>query len=158
MEGRSDRGHRRPGERRPAARRSLVHKSSVSCTGERGERCRREVRARRGARQRRTTAPLAGYIRVSTTEQGDNGVGLEAQLAELAHVCTGCGLLLGRVYKDVASGGSLDGWRDLRRALAAVTRAMPLASSCRALTASAVPSTTSRACSGAPDEKAGSSS
>lgn len=41
---------------------------------------------------------------------------------ELAEVCAGRGLLLGPVFKDVASGGSLAGRRDLRRALAAVRR------------------------------------
>ncbi|HXA29434.1 MAG TPA: recombinase family protein [Candidatus Angelobacter sp.] len=122
MEGRSDRRHRRPGERRPAARRPLVHKSSVSCTQQQGEARRRTVGTRRGARRSRAGAPLAGYIRVSTTEQGEDGAGLEAQLAELAQACAGRGLLLGRVYRDVASGGSLDGRRDLRRALAAIRR------------------------------------
>lgn len=124
MEGRSDRRPRRPGERRPAVRRPLVHKSSVSCTEEAAgaRRQKKPGASRRGARGRRTGAPLAGYIRVSTAEQGEHGAALEAQLAELAQACAGRGLPLGPVFKDVASGGSLAGRRDLRRALAAVRR------------------------------------
>lgn len=115
------------GSRHRAARpqrtrqRPLVHKSSVTCTRkQRGSR-RRGI-SRRGARQRRAAAPLVGYVRVSTAEQGDKGAGLAAQLAYLAEVCAGRGLALGPVYKDVASGGSLNGRRDLRRALAAIRR------------------------------------
>lgn len=107
--------------RQRRAERDLVHKTSGSSTGRARPR-KKPSAGRRGARRRRTGAPLAGYVRVSTTEQGEHGAGLEAQLVELTQVCAGRGLALGPVFKDVASGGSLAGRRDLRRALAAVRR------------------------------------
>ncbi len=123
MGGSSQKRSRGAGLDRRSANGRLVHKSSVSCTRQQGEGRKRTANStRRGARRRRGSAPLAGYIRVSTAEQGENGAGLEARLAELSRACAGRGPLLGRVYKDVTNGGSLDGRRDLRRALAAIRR------------------------------------
>lgn len=46
-----------------------------------------------------------GYLRVSTTKQGESGLGLEAQEAKLREYCETNGLELSQVFTDVLSGG-----------------------------------------------------
>lgn len=64
--------------------------------------------------------PVVGYARVSTTEQGDSGLGLAAQEATIRAACRARGLELLRLHQDIASGGSLDGRPELAAALATV--------------------------------------
>lgn len=47
---------------------------------------------------------LIGYIRVSTQEQGESGLGLEAQVAAISAYTQSTGGELVKVYKDVESG------------------------------------------------------
>lgn len=49
-----------------------------------------------------------GYIRVSTNEQADSGVGLAAQTAAIQAECARRGWQLVEIYRDTASGKSLD--------------------------------------------------
>ena len=51
---------------------------------------------------------MIGYCRVSTEEQGQSGLGLEAQRASIAAECERRNWILVRVEEDVASGGRLD--------------------------------------------------
>lgn len=53
-------------------------------------------------------ARVVGYVRVSTDEQGESGLGLEAQRQAIAAECERRGWLLVRVEEDVASGSKLD--------------------------------------------------
>lgn len=46
----------------------------------------------------------AGYIRVSTVEQGESGAGLDAQQAAIERECAHRGLELAQVFRDVESG------------------------------------------------------
>jgi|HubBroStandDraft_4_1064222.scaffolds.fasta_scaffold05032_10 DNA invertase Pin-like site-specific DNA recombinase len=50
---------------------------------------------------------VAGYVRVSTEEQGISGAGLEAQRAAIQSECTRRGWELLAIFEDVASGKSL---------------------------------------------------
>jgi DNA invertase Pin-like site-specific DNA recombinase len=60
---------------------------------------------------------VVGYTRVSTQEQGDSGLGLEAQRAAIVLYCTQRGWTLDTVYQDVASGAKLAGRPELDQAL-----------------------------------------
>ncbi len=60
---------------------------------------------------------VLGYVRVSTTEQGRSGLGLEAQRAAIVAACAGRGWELVTTYQDIASGKSTNGRHELRRAL-----------------------------------------
>ena len=46
-----------------------------------------------------------GYIRVSTEEQADSGLGLEAQRQRIRHYCELKGLKLGEIYEDPGLSG-----------------------------------------------------
>ena len=61
------------------------------------------------ARPRKPREPLTyGYIRVSTDEQADRGVGAEAQRAAVREVCERKGLVLHELVEDLGwSGGTL---------------------------------------------------
>ena len=61
-----------------------------------------------------------GYTRVSTGEQGDSGLGLEAQRDAIRAECDRQGWQLVDIYEDVASGGSTRKRPELARALQAV--------------------------------------
>ena len=61
-----------------------------------------------------------GYTRVSTGEQGDSGLGLEAQRDAIRAECERHGWQLVDIYEDVASGGSTRKRPELARALQAV--------------------------------------
>ena len=50
---------------------------------------------------------VVGYIRVSTSEQGENGLGLEAQRTAIQASCEGRGWTLLRIEEDVLSGRTL---------------------------------------------------
>ena len=68
-----------------------------------------------------TTERVVGYIRVSTEEQADSGLGLEAQRSAIENECLRRGWELAEVYEDAgASGKSLTGRPALQQALAAV--------------------------------------
>lgn len=56
----------------------------------------------------RTGTKVIGYVRVSTREQGDSGLGLAAQRAAITAECTRRGWVLERIYEDVASGKDTD--------------------------------------------------
>jgi len=63
-----------------------------------------------------------GYVRVSTDEQAESGLGLEAQRAAIEGECTRRGWDLVEVFQDAgASGKSLNGRPALKRALEAVS-------------------------------------
>lgn len=59
-----------------------------------------------------------GYIRVSTVDQLDSGAGLEAQRQTIESEAAHRGWELLEVYQDAASGKSLNGRHELKRALA----------------------------------------
>ena len=61
---------------------------------------------------------VLAYVRVSTGEQGDSGLGLEAQREAIGAECQRRGWELVEIYQDVASGKSLNGRGELARALA----------------------------------------
>ncbi len=50
---------------------------------------------------------VVGYVRVSTAEQADSGLGLEAQRQAIQDACKGRGWVLEAVYEDAASGRGL---------------------------------------------------
>lgn len=52
----------------------------------------------------RTGSKVIGYIRVSTREQGESGLGLAAQRAAITGECERRGWPLEHIYQDVASG------------------------------------------------------
>lgn len=61
---------------------------------------------------------VVGYVRVSTTEQGDSGAGLEAQRQAIRDEVSRRGWKLDRIEEDVASAKSTNGRPGLERALA----------------------------------------
>jgi DNA invertase Pin-like site-specific DNA recombinase len=64
---------------------------------------------------------VIGYVRVSTEEQADSGLGLEAQRAAIRAECTRRGWELATIYEDAgASGKSLKGRPALAEALSAL--------------------------------------
>jgi DNA invertase Pin-like site-specific DNA recombinase len=65
--------------------------------------------------QAQTTA--VAYIRVSTREQGESGLGLDAQAAAITEACERRGWPLAHVYRDIASGKSRNGRPGLAAAL-----------------------------------------
>ena len=71
--------------------------------------------------EKATTHPtiVAGYIRVSTEEQGDSGLGLAAQRARIEAEVARRGWTIVEVFTDVASGKSLAGRDGLAAALVA---------------------------------------
>jgi DNA invertase Pin-like site-specific DNA recombinase len=58
-----------------------------------------------------------GYIRVSTADQGDTGAGLEAQSQAIEQAAQQRRWKLLGIYPDVASGRTLNGRKELERAL-----------------------------------------
>jgi DNA invertase Pin-like site-specific DNA recombinase len=62
---------------------------------------------------------VIGYARVSTDEQGQSGLGLEAQRQAIVDACAQRGWKLLEIQQDVASGGSRKKRPGLERALAA---------------------------------------
>ncbi len=63
-----------------------------------------------------------GYCRVSTREQGDSGLGLEAQREAIEHACAARGWHLLAIHEDVISGGKAFASRSgVKAALLAVT-------------------------------------
>ena len=63
---------------------------------------------------------LIAYLRVSTDEQGDSGLGLEAQRADVARYCQASGHQLVRVVREVASARKATTRPGLEEALEAV--------------------------------------
>jgi DNA invertase Pin-like site-specific DNA recombinase len=60
---------------------------------------------------------VAGYVRVSTREQGDSGLGLEAQRAKIAEEVQRRGWRLERLAEEVSSGASMEKRGELRALL-----------------------------------------
>jgi len=74
-------------------------------------------------RGRKPEAGVIGYIRVSTTEQADKGVSLDAQRHRLEAYCTAHGLALLRVEEDAGVSAKRTSNRPaLQRALRALAR------------------------------------
>ena len=69
-----------------------------------------------------TSIAATGYLRVSTAEQGDSGLGLAAQEAAIRDECERRGWTLNGLYVDVASGKSTAGRPQLAAALEALDR------------------------------------
>jgi len=70
-----------------------------------------------------TTRPVVvAYRRVSTEEQGDSGLGLEAQTAAITAVCERRGWKLAADYHDIATGKTTDGRPGLAEAIAHARR------------------------------------
>ena len=63
---------------------------------------------------------VLGYTRVSTGEQGDSGLGLEAQRDTIRAECERQGWTLTDIYEDVATGGIRKKRPELERALRAL--------------------------------------
>jgi DNA invertase Pin-like site-specific DNA recombinase len=61
-----------------------------------------------------TTTTVVGYLRVSTSEQGASGLGLEGQAAAIAAFAASQGWAVARTFQDIASGTD-----DSRKGLAA---------------------------------------
>jgi DNA invertase Pin-like site-specific DNA recombinase len=59
--------------------------------------------------RRKREPQTIGYVRVSTDEQGDSGLGLEAQESAIRAECDRRGWTLSRIATDVASGASAVG-------------------------------------------------
>jgi DNA invertase Pin-like site-specific DNA recombinase len=75
------------------------------------------------ARKTKQPRQAIGYIRVSTTDQANHGVSLEAQEARVRDWCATNGYVLGEVFVDRGlSGGRADNRPALQEALAATRR------------------------------------
>jgi DNA invertase Pin-like site-specific DNA recombinase len=59
-----------------------------------------------------------GYIRVSTEEQRQSGLSLEAQRAAIRGECQRRGWVLNEIFEDIASGKSTNGRHGLKQAIA----------------------------------------
>jgi DNA invertase Pin-like site-specific DNA recombinase len=75
---------------------------------------------RRPRRAAAAVPRMAAYLRVSTEEQGDSGLGLDAQRRAIAAACAARGWQLAAEYHDVASGKTLNGRPGLHAALESV--------------------------------------
>lgn len=64
--------------------------------------------------------PYVAYVRVSTTEQADSGLGLAAQRSAIQQACEARGLPLGTIFEDAASGSSMAGREGLALALSEI--------------------------------------
>ena len=62
----------------------------------------------RTSRTNANPAYVVGYVRVSTDEQGDSGLGLAAQRAAIENECSRRGWSLLAIYSDVLSGKTLN--------------------------------------------------
>ena len=69
--------------------------------------------------QDNSTRTAVGYLRVSTDSQGDSGLGLNAQRAQIKAYADSQGLEIVRFYKDTVSGGSHP---DVREGLSTLVR------------------------------------
>lgn len=63
---------------------------------------------------------VIGYIRVSTTDQADNGVSLDAQRQKIGAYALANGHQVGGIFVDTMSGGRADNRPELQKALTAV--------------------------------------
>src|SRR4051794_31721081 len=68
------------------------------------------------------TCPIIGYRRVSTDQQGESGLGLEAQDRNLASYSKTTGGRLLKTYTEVESGKRSDNRPELQKALAHAKR------------------------------------
>jgi DNA invertase Pin-like site-specific DNA recombinase len=75
------------------------------------------VSGRSPGRQGGLTLKVIGYIRVSTAEQGDSGLGLEGQRKAIENACRSRGWTLVRIEQDIGSGKTTVGRPGLARAL-----------------------------------------
>lgn len=64
-----------------------------------------------------------GYARVSTAEQGEDGISLDNQRERIAAWCVASGFTLDRVFVETISGARADNRPELQAALSAVCRA-----------------------------------
>lgn len=67
--------------------------------------------------------PLVGYVRVSTSQQGKSGLGIEAQREALARFAAAEGFELGRVFVEVETGKGSDAIDRRPQLAAALTEA-----------------------------------
>jgi DNA invertase Pin-like site-specific DNA recombinase len=65
-----------------------------------------------------TSLDVLGYVRVSTDQQGESGLGLEAQTATIRAECERRDWTLRHLYREVGSGGSVKRRPELAAALA----------------------------------------
>jgi DNA invertase Pin-like site-specific DNA recombinase len=74
-------------------------------------------------RRVKTDAQVVGYVRVSTEDQADSGLGLAAQREAIEKECERRGWTLAAVFEDAGiSGKSLEGRQGLEAALSAVEK------------------------------------
>lgn len=69
-----------------------------------------------------TNTTAIAYLRVSTTEQGSSGLGLEAQITTISDYCRANGITLVATVTEVMSGKSLRNRPELTAALARMTK------------------------------------
>ena len=82
----------------------------------------RQATAARRRESREKTGQMVGYVRVSTEDQGELGVGLEAQRQAITAACVARKWQLVAIHEDVASGKSLGKRPGLDAAMAAIHR------------------------------------
>ena len=80
----------------------------------------RQATAARRREARDKAGRMVGYVRVSTEDQGDLGVGLEAQREAIRTACTARKWQLLQIHEDIASGKSLEKRPGLDAAMAAI--------------------------------------